>query len=145
MVWDPQRAIWQAMFAKLQDFVALHGHAKVPKGFTEDLELANWVRNQRLEYANQLKGKNTRMTTERVDLLNSVGFKWSTAAPTKFKIRRGTKKNPFKQRKNPSKQQQQLPLASPAQPYHQQPMAMTNEDIVDTDMSMEVAMGLACV
>ena len=85
MIWDPQRAIWNAMFLKLQHFVAAFGHCKVPKGYTADLELANWVRNQRLEYANQLKGKNSRMTRERLELLNAVGFTWSTAMPLKSK------------------------------------------------------------
>ena len=45
------------MFGKLQSFNEEHGHCKVPKGYTRDLELANWVRNQRLEYANLQRGK----------------------------------------------------------------------------------------
>jgi hypothetical protein len=52
------------MSVKLQAFCVEHGHAKVPRGYLEDLELANWVRDQRLEYANQHRGKNTRMTAD---------------------------------------------------------------------------------
>ena len=53
--------------------------AKSPRGYQLDPELANWVRNQRLEYANQQRGKRTRMTQDRIDLLNSMGFMWSTS------------------------------------------------------------------
>jgi hypothetical protein len=46
--WDPQRAQWEYLFRKLQHFNEEQGHCKVPKGYTRDPELANWVRNQRL-------------------------------------------------------------------------------------------------
>jgi hypothetical protein len=103
-VWDPQGAVWNTMFAKLQGFVARHGHCRVPKGYADDMELANWVRNQRLEYANQLKlssgvvsisssgrQRGSRMTPERFELLNSLNFTWSTAMPHKWK--KGTKRS----------------------------------------------------
>lgn len=48
-----------------------------------DTELANWVRNQRLEYANQQRNKKTRMTQERLNLLNSLGFTWSNPMPSR--------------------------------------------------------------
>lgn len=51
-----------------------------PKGYNKDKELANWVRNQRLEEANMKKGKKSRMTPERLKALSDLGFKWS--APT---------------------------------------------------------------
>jgi hypothetical protein len=69
------------MFQKLQEFAKDNKHCKVPKGYLKDPELANWVRNQRLEYANLKRNKKTRMTTDRVDRLNEMGFKWSTAVP----------------------------------------------------------------
>jgi hypothetical protein len=69
------------MFQKLQEFAKENDHCKVPKGYIKDPELANWVRNQRLEYANLQRNKKTRMTADRVDRLNEMGFKWSTAVP----------------------------------------------------------------
>lgn len=39
--------------------------------------MANWVRNQRLEHANKLKGKKSRMTDDRFKLLDDLGFRWS--------------------------------------------------------------------
>jgi len=68
------------MFTRLQAFHAAHGHCRVPKGYTSDRELANWVRNQRLEYTNLQRGKKSRMTPERLDLLTAMGFTWSQPA-----------------------------------------------------------------
>ena len=59
------------------------GHCRVPKGYTKDKELANWVRNQRLEEANMRKGKKTRMTQERLQALQDIGFKWSAPTPSR--------------------------------------------------------------
>jgi hypothetical protein len=81
--WDPQRAQWNIMFEKLLSFHKEVGHCKVPKGYTKDPELANWVRNQRLEHANMTKNKMSRMTQDRYKLLDDLGFKWSTAMPHK--------------------------------------------------------------
>jgi hypothetical protein len=55
----------------------------VLQGYTKDPELANWVRNQRLEHANMIKGKKSRMTEDRFKKLDEAGFKWSTTTPTK--------------------------------------------------------------
>ena len=41
------------------------------------------MRNQRLEHANMVKGKRTRMTEERFNKLDALGFKWSQTAPPK--------------------------------------------------------------
>jgi len=81
--WDPQKVQWRAMYKKLCQFVRKHGHAKVPKGYLEDTELANWVRNQRLEHRNWGQGKRSGMTSERFDLLDELGFVWSTLSPKK--------------------------------------------------------------
>lgn len=75
--WDPQKVQWKSMYEKLHDFVRMHGHAKVPKGYTENPELANWVRNQRLEHRNWQQQKRSRMTQERFALLDKLGFVWS--------------------------------------------------------------------
>lgn len=83
--WDPQRAQWNQMFDKLKQYKEETGDCKVPKGYTKDPELANWVRNQRLEHANLAKGKKSRMTTDRYQLLNDLEFKWSSTMIAKPK------------------------------------------------------------
>lgn len=88
--WDPQKVQWEAMYKRLTDFVREHGHAKVPKGYQEDPELANWVRNQRLEQANFEKAKKSRMTPERYELLDKLGFAWSQPTAKRKKTKAGT-------------------------------------------------------
>jgi len=86
--WDPQKAQWNILFDRLVKFKEEVGHCKVPKGYSKDTELANWVRNQRLEQANLKKGKKSRMTTERYDKLTSLGFRWSTSIAKKGTVRK---------------------------------------------------------
>jgi Helicase associated domain len=107
--WDPQKATWNSMFEKLKtvsrgtarynesgkkssltfsfclQFKEAVGHTRVPKGYSKDRELANWVRNQRLEEALLRKGKKSRMTPERYNLLNELEFKWSSPTPKRSK------------------------------------------------------------
>ena len=56
---------------------------KQTQGYAKDKELANWVRNQRLEQANMKKGNKSRMTLERYEKLDGLGFKWSTSIEKK--------------------------------------------------------------
>lgn len=87
--WDPQKAQWEKMFAKLKEFKKEFSHCRVPKGYDKDWELANWVRNQRLEQANLSKeGKKSRMTPERFKLLDDLGFKWSSPTPARARRNR---------------------------------------------------------
>lgn len=81
--WDPQKAQWNLMFDRLVKFKEENGHCKVPKGYPKDTELANWVRNQRLEQANYKKNKKSRMTQERYEKLGGLGFRWSTSIAKK--------------------------------------------------------------
>jgi hypothetical protein len=77
--WDPQRANWNNMYNRLVKYKERCHHVQVPKGYKEDVELANWVRNQRLEYSNKLRGRKHRMTDERQAKLEQLGFTWSGA------------------------------------------------------------------
>ncbi|KAG7369107.1 helicase domain protein [Nitzschia inconspicua] len=86
--WDPQKAIWELMFNKLKKFKEIVGHCRVPKGYNKDPELANWVRNQRLEEANLRKGKKSRMTPERYTKLTELGFVWSVPVPARSKAKK---------------------------------------------------------
>jgi hypothetical protein len=99
MEWDPQRSQWNAMFVKLQKFREEHGHCRVPKSYAKDVELSNWVRNQRLEYCNSQNGKKSRMTQDRLELLNSLGFRWSLPMPSRSK-----NKQPSESEQEPQRQ-----------------------------------------
>lgn len=95
--WDPQKLQWQAMYEKLQDFCRQHGHSKVPKGYTKDVELANWVRNQRLEHRNWQQQKRSRMTQERFELLDKLGFVWSQQSSSSPSSKGGAKQKGCRQ------------------------------------------------
>jgi hypothetical protein len=44
--------------------------------YQENVQLSNWVSTQRQEYKLMLKGRNTRLTPDRILLLNKVQFVW---------------------------------------------------------------------
>jgi Helicase associated domain len=72
--------IWFSLNLQFKEEI---GHCRVPKGYSKDPELANWVRNQRLEQANFEKKKKSRMTPDRFKLLDELGFKWSSPTPSR--------------------------------------------------------------
>nr|CRH06329.1 Conserved protein of unknown function. Containing 8 helicase-associated domain [Candidatus Magnetococcus massalia] len=69
-VWDPQRLIWEGMFAKLEAFHSQHGHSTVPKVWPADSELARWVQNQRN------MGSKGMLSELYMEKLESIGFVW---------------------------------------------------------------------
>jgi len=66
---------WKGRFQQLVAYKLEHGHANVPQSY-EDKSLHAWVRTQREAKKDFDKGKSTKMTQERVDALNSIGFQW---------------------------------------------------------------------
>lgn len=102
--WDPQKAQWDKIFEKLKEYKKENNHCRVPKGYEKDWELANWVRNQRLEQANLSKlGKKSRMTPERFKLLDDLGFKWSIATPARANRNSEKKKSKVEEQNKASK------------------------------------------
>jgi Helicase associated domain len=73
---NPRHLMWEVRFAELRDFKNSYGHAQVPIGWEQNVQLANWVSTQRQEYKNLIKGKTSRLNDKRVSLLNSLGFAW---------------------------------------------------------------------
>ena len=59
------------MFEALAEFRKAHGHCNVPKRWSENPKLANWVYTQR-QY--RKKGKLNRSRTKRLD---KIGFQWN--------------------------------------------------------------------
>jgi Helicase associated domain len=71
-VWDPHEAVWNAKFRELQRFQQQHDHCLVSRN-QHDHEaeypgLVNWVNMQRISRRT--------MDTERIQLLDSIGFVW---------------------------------------------------------------------
>ena len=67
--WEPQTESWDAAFAALLEYCKREGHCRAPRGtIVNGIKLGSWIYNQR-------SFKN-RLTTERIKLLDSVGFSW---------------------------------------------------------------------
>jgi len=54
------------MFEELRKFKEREGHCKVPRKYSDNLELGGWVMTQR--------GKRLKMSKERATKLDSIGF-----------------------------------------------------------------------
>lgn len=83
---------WEEMFHQLQKYKEKHGDCLVPSRYEENLKLGKWVETQRYEYTKSQriggetiatqpdngkpKSTNPRLTDERRQRLESIGFEW---------------------------------------------------------------------
>ena len=74
--WESQLSEWNDMLELVKDFKAKFDHCCVPQSYTENPKLGRWVNTQRSEYKKFLKGKSSKMTTERIEKLNAIDFVW---------------------------------------------------------------------
>ncbi len=70
ITWNTVEAQWEEKFERLVAFKEREGHANVPSHYPVDVELANWVGNQR-----SFKRRG-RLTPERIARLEAIGFSW---------------------------------------------------------------------
>jgi hypothetical protein len=75
-VWDSQGAAWGERLEELREFRKIYMHCNVPSNFSENPQLATWVKCQRRQYKLHSEGKPSNMTSERIDELESIGFEW---------------------------------------------------------------------
>jgi len=84
-VWDasyrPREAnvddeAWNQRYGELIEYKQKHGHCNVPFQYEPNKPLGNWVSTQRKQYRLLQKGHKSPMTTERIDKLEEIGFKW---------------------------------------------------------------------
>ena len=69
-------AQWNEMYGRLLQYKNKnHGSTSVPRKFDDDPGLGDWVKNQRR--GNSTRNKNRKITTERKERLNSIGFVWN--------------------------------------------------------------------
>lgn len=69
---------WSTRYKELLEFHKQHGHAAVPHTYPPNAQLARWVKRQRRQYKIRKDNRQSTMTPERLDLLNSVGFIWDS-------------------------------------------------------------------
>jgi hypothetical protein len=76
--WNCYDVAWDDRLSELADYRKIHGHCKVPKGYSENTKLATWVSNQRMRYKLHLKGETSSMTPFRIQALESLGCEWKS-------------------------------------------------------------------
>merc|ERR1740139_1756110 len=69
---------WEIMFEELRKFKDSEGHCNVPKSYSDNLELGNWVSNHR--------AKRLKVSKERASKLDSIGFNWRTMPDVRWEI-----------------------------------------------------------
>ncbi|CAB9507559.1 helicase [Seminavis robusta] len=86
-------AVWDRLFEKLSQFKSRNGHTKVPKHYSEDMELATWVLEQRKDFKVYIMIKsdaereklfaneNFALTPSRAKKLEELGFEMSNKNP----------------------------------------------------------------
>lgn len=77
--------LWERRFSELVAFKNLFGHCAVPGRWRENMQLANWVENQR---AFRKRGK---LGKERIQRLDAIGFRWAgnSSRPQGLRVRPG--------------------------------------------------------
>mmetsp|Transcript_13663 Transcript_13663/g.20798 ORF Transcript_13663/g.20798 Transcript_13663/m.20798 type:complete len:357 (+) Transcript_13663:50-1120(+) len=75
-VWDSHDETWQERFEMLLTFKKAHGHCEVPSKYEENMQLGSWVKCQRRQYKLYLDGKQSNITSKRIEMLEKCGFKW---------------------------------------------------------------------
>lgn len=62
--------LWNQMFAAMQDYQRKHGHTNISRGDADHKRLCAW------RYTQQEKHRLGRLSADRVERLNSIGFEW---------------------------------------------------------------------
>jgi len=78
-VWSPTDRTWSAMFDRLLAYAKKHGTCDVPSQWARDMNLANWVANQRHRH------KMGQLAPARVKRLDEIGFVWSVYGKAKLR------------------------------------------------------------
>jgi hypothetical protein len=65
---------WEERFAHLVEYKRINGHTNVPRSVPE---LGNFVHSQRRACREQMKGKKSTLTTERLTKLTGIGFNFA--------------------------------------------------------------------
>jgi len=76
-VWDPNDVAWEAKLKDLVTYKKKHGNCFVPA--REYKTLGYWVDNQRQQYRLFQDGEKAKITEERIDKLEDMGFVWDAS------------------------------------------------------------------
>jgi hypothetical protein len=71
-----RNSTWDYRLSELADYRRFHGDCNVPRKYSENTKLGQWVSTQRINYRWHEEGKASPMTTYRIQALESLGFEW---------------------------------------------------------------------
>jgi hypothetical protein len=69
---------WEDRLSELAEYRTLHGNCNVPYNYSDNTKLGTWVSTQRKNYRFHLEEKISSMTLSRIEILESLGFKWDS-------------------------------------------------------------------
>mmetsp|Transcript_37585 Transcript_37585/g.112668 ORF Transcript_37585/g.112668 Transcript_37585/m.112668 type:complete len:1144 (-) Transcript_37585:315-3746(-) len=88
-------AVWESRFQELLEFKKCEGHTLVPKMYSVNTPLAQWVHRQRTLRKKLLAGEgNPKISKEQVEKLEKVGFVWDAKQDPRFKVIEAERKRP---------------------------------------------------
>ena len=79
--WAKQKGnkLWRQKLADLAAYKQVHGNCDVPTKYKKDTSLGRWISTQRKQYKELQQGQRSLMTTERVEALEALGFRWNAS------------------------------------------------------------------
>jgi len=85
---DPRHVPWEVRYKELCQYKDSYGDCLVPIGFKRNVKLANWVSTQRQEYKLLREGRSSRLTEDRIKMLQDIDFVWEAqrGGPRKRKL-----------------------------------------------------------
>lgn len=124
---DPRATPWMERFKQLAAFYEEHGHSVVPVMYGPNKPLANWVSAQRQEYRYLVEDKPSRITAERIKLLNTLDFMWDALRhrkPAEIEEEKNTKGGVSRKRK-------QSPITTDEDPRSDQEETTLKQRLID--------------
>lgn len=73
---------WYGKYNELLEYHHRNGHCNVPTKYTPNPALGRWVSTQRSQYKDLLRGRPTKITQKRIELLNMLHFTWDMVSKT---------------------------------------------------------------
>mmetsp|Transcript_55771 Transcript_55771/g.135141 ORF Transcript_55771/g.135141 Transcript_55771/m.135141 type:complete len:215 (-) Transcript_55771:375-1019(-) len=75
--WNSHNELWNQRFVDLQKYKEKFGDCNVPINYADNKQLAVWTKTQRRQYKCYTTGRKSKITPERIDRLNAIGFSWN--------------------------------------------------------------------
>lgn len=90
---------WDDRYHALLEYKERFGHVHVPWQWQENVGLAQWVNTQRKKYKDRkFDGKKNNLSDAQIEMLNGIGFKWSTGGKGRYAANAAASEQPSKKK-----------------------------------------------